>query len=345
MGLVGLGPSWQSRHRPALKALSSRFEVRAVCDPVAHRAAQVACELKARSVDGFRTLVGADDIDAVLMLSGRWFGALPILAACDAGKAVYCGASVEMPDDEARLLRSRVLQSGVAFMAELPHRLAPATIRLKELIATRLGPPKLLFCNERHAAPDPKGSPFSSDNGSGNGSVSHTRRLIEMVDWCRYVAGTEAKSVTGLRHATPHSAEREDYSLVTIEFAPSQAPSSPSEQKPVAQIACGGYVPSGWSEAAAFRRPADMQVVCERGMAFLDLPNRLVWFDDAGQHTESLENERPVGEQLLMQFHRSVASLVLRPSSLEDAIRALSIVMAAQQSAEEGRRVEITREV
>ena len=339
MGLVGLGPSWQTRHRPALNALGARYEVRAVCDPVAHRAAQVARELNARHVDGFRALVTGGDIDAVLMLSGRWFGALPILAACDAGKAIYCGASVEMPDAEARHLRSRVQQSGIAFMAELPHRLAPATVRLKELIATRLGAPKLLFCNERHAAPDL--SPDALPAGSNQILASHTRRLIEMVDWCRYVAGTEATNVTGLRHATPQGAEREDYSLVTIEFAPNQ---NNAEQKPIAQIACGGYVPSGWSDAAAFRRPADLQVVCERGMAFLDLPNRLVWFDEAGQHTESLDNERPVGEQLLMQFHRSVASLVLRPSSLEDAIRALSIVMAAQQSADEGRRVEIVGE-
>ena len=32
--------------------------------------------------------------------------------------------------------------SGVAFMAEFPRRLFPATLRLKELIATRLGKPR-----------------------------------------------------------------------------------------------------------------------------------------------------------------------------------------------------------
>ncbi|MEO0515352.1 MAG: Gfo/Idh/MocA family oxidoreductase [Planctomycetota bacterium] len=173
VGLVGVGPTWNTRHRPALSALASRFCVRAVCDPVAHRAVQVADEIGARPIDGFRALTAAEDIEAILMLSGRWFGALPIHAACDHGKAVYCGASVDMPEAQASSLCTRVRESGVAFMAELPLRLAPATIRLKELIATRLGPPKLLFCNERHSAT------WSSEAPCPGEPASHTRRLID----------------------------------------------------------------------------------------------------------------------------------------------------------------------
>ena len=231
-----------------------------------------------------------------------------------------------MPSQEAQSLHTRIRRSVVAFMAELPFRLAPATIRLKELIATRLGKPRLLFCNERHAAP--------SEKSNGSQPVSHTRRLIEMVDWCRYVAGSEPIEVRCATHNTPDAVEPEDYSLVTLNFA---APDDDPGHTPMAQIACGGYVPTGWTDAAAFRRPADLQVVCERGMAFLDLPGSLVWFDDAGQHNESLEADRPIGEQLLMQFHRSVSSLVLRPSSLEDAFRALQVVLAARRSATSGR--------
>ena len=90
VGVVGLGKAWETRHAPALKALADRFEVRAFCDPVAHRAAEVAQRWPARTCDGFRALAESDDIDAVLLLSARWYGALPILAACDAGKAIYC---------------------------------------------------------------------------------------------------------------------------------------------------------------------------------------------------------------------------------------------------------------
>lgn len=325
VGIVGIGPAWNSRHRAALLALGDRFEVRAVCDPVAHRAEQVAAEFRARAVDSFRSMAFCEDIDAVMLLSSRWFGALPILAACDAGKAVYCAASLELPAEEAAKLRDRVSHAGIAFMAEFPCRLAPATLRLQELIATRLGKPRLMFCNQRHIASREGGQP----------QAINTRQLVEMVDWCRYVFGREATSVVSTTHSSREDGAGDDYLIMMLDFSDSgQVGTGPS-----AQIACGSYVPGQWKEAAAFRRPADLQVVCERGIAFIDLPSTLVWFDRAGQHTEPLDSDRPVGEQLLMHFHRSVASLVLRSSSLDDAYRAMSIVIAAQLSYAENRRV------
>ena len=108
---------------------------------------------------------------------------------------------------------------------------------------------------------------------------------------------------------------------------------------PVAQISSGYYLPPEWTEAITFRPPAALQVYCEHGVAFVDLPATLIWFDEAGRHMESLETERPVGEQLLALFYRAVTSLVRRTNELEDAYRALSIVLGAEESVREGRRV------
>jgi predicted dehydrogenase len=333
VGVVGLGQAWETRHAPALRALSDRFEVRAVCDPVAHRAAEIAQRWPARICDGFRALANSPDIDAVLLLSARWYGALPILAACDAGKAIYCSAALDLDTHAADEVRRRVREAGVAFMAEFPCRLAPATLRLKELMATRLGPPRLMFCNRRFTSRAENGHSFYT---------SDMRQLIEMVDWCRDVVGSEASSVVGASHASStldaavrHESPPKDYLVMTLDFSP------PGEvgSGPVAQIACGSYVAPQWQEAAAFRRPADLQVVCQRGIAFLDLPHTLTWFDEAGQHSELLDHDRPVGEQLLLHFHRLVGSLVLKISSLEDAYRALAIVNKAQESYAKGCRL------
>ncbi len=98
-------------------------------------------------------------------------------------------------------------------------------------------------------------------------------------------------------------------------------------------------MPSHWPEAASFRPPAALQVACERGVAFVDLPSTLTWFDEAGRHMESLESERPVGEALLLHFHRAVTSLVLRTADLEDTYRALRGVEGAERSCVEGRRI------
>jgi predicted dehydrogenase len=329
VGLVGLGTAWELRHRPALRALSDRYEVRAICEPVAHRAESAAREFNAVAVDGFRALTQREDIDAILVLSDHWFGPLPILAACDHGKSVYCAGALDLEADQASEVRRRVAESGVAFMAELPCRLAPATVRLKELIATRLGKPQLLFCHQRIPTADPK------TGSSRVTTVSRTHAMAELVDWCRFVVGGEPTSVLGLSHVAPDPTER-DYEWMSLDF--SQA-SSPAGTGPIAQISSGRYIPSMWPEAVTYRPPAALQVACEEGIAFIDLPATLVWFDKAGRQMESLESERPVGEQLLSHFHRAVTSLVRNLASLEDTYKAMTIVQSARASNSEGRRI------
>jgi predicted dehydrogenase len=332
VGLVGLGTAWEGKHRPTLRALSDRFEVRAVYEEVWVRAQQIAHDFGATAMDGFRALAARRDIDAILMLSPQWFGPMPIFAACDEGKAVYCAATMDLDVDQAREIKLRVEQSGIAFMAARPRRLAPATLRLKELIATRLGSPRLLFCHQRIVVPE------ENPAAQHEWQTSPVRRdLGELVDWCRYIVGEEPTSVLGVTHGGPPSSEAVDYQMMSLDFSPRDAPGT----GPLAQISCGRYVPASWREAVTFRPPAALQVSCEQGIAFVDLPSNLIWFDEAGRHLESLESERPVGEQLLSQFHRSVTSLVRRTSDLEDAFRALAIVLAACKSCETSRRLDL----
>jgi predicted dehydrogenase len=334
VGLIGLGEAWQQRHRSALFALRDRFEVVAICEEVAHLAEQAAREFNATRVDGFRSLVSRDDIEAVVILSPQWYGTLPILAACDAGKSIYCAAGLDLELAEAQNVSQRVERAGIAFIAELPRRHAPATLRLKELIATRLGKPKLLFCHHRQ----PVGKSNASRHKIDYGALV-TRALMEQVDWCRYVVGEEPTSVVGVGHrATPDSHE-DDYQMMSLDFSPT----GETGVGPVAQISCGHYMPVGWPEAIAFRPPAALQVCCENGIAFIDLPATLTWFDSAGRHQESLDSERPVGEQMLRYFHRAVTSLVRRTSDLTDAFQALSVVQAARESQQQGRRMKIER--
>ena len=51
--------------------------------------------------------------------------------------------------------------------------------------------------------------------------------------------------------------------------------------------------------------------------------------------------ERRLGEQLLALFHRSITSLVRKTNDLEDAYRALSIVINAEKSFQDGQRVQL----
>jgi len=328
-GIVGLGNHWESRYLPALRSLADRFEVRVVCEQVAHLARRAAGEFNAVASDGFRAVAARADVDVVLFLGDQWYGTAPVEAACAAGKAVYAAIGLPVDPREAESLRRRIEQSGVAFMAELPRRHAPATVRLKELVATRLGPPRMLFCHRR--------VPLSGTGAAPGGRqrADEVRDLMELVDWCRYVQGSDPTSVVAVRHAEQPGGEIDDYRMMSLDFTPS----GPPGDGPIAQISCGYYMPRCWEEAVGFRPPPALQVVCTHGIAFIDLPASLVWFDTAGRHQESLDADRPVGEQMLLQFHRTVTSLVRRVSGLDETLTAMQIVAAADASAREGRRV------
>lgn len=325
IGLIELGGAWQTRHRPALRMLHDRFDVRAVFSSVAKLAENSASEFQADAVDGYRALVSRCDIDAVLVLQHTWFGWLPMLAAAEAGKAIYWAGNLDLNSEEDASVREAIENSGVAFMVEFPRRFAPATLRLKELIATSLGAPKLVFCHRRVPCQD------ASHRGDA-GNHDHCD-LIELIDWCRYVVDREPATVTSTGFDFDDSTQYKSMSL--------QFPESEGHPAVTAQVSCGSYIESSWHEAVSFRPPSAMQVCCEHGVAFIDLPANLVWFDEAGRHLESLETELPVGERLLSQFHRSVTSLLRNMSDLDDVYKASTILSAAVQSAREGRRINL----
>jgi len=346
VGLIGLGDAWQTRHRPALRMLHDRFDVRAVYTDVPKLAENCAAEFQADAVDGYRALVQRGDIDAVLVLQPSWHGWLPLLAACEAGKAVYCAGDFIFDPVRDATVRDVVERSGVAFMMEFPRRFAPATLRLKELICTRLGSPRLVFCHSRlNLKEDQRRAAPTTDPVS--------RELIELIDWCSYVIGHAPMSVMSTGHVATddENCHGTDYRSISLQFAGAASSKgssrknrrpAPEQASPVtAQISCGRYIRPQWLEAIAFRPPAAMQICCERGVAFIDLPSTLVWFDEAGRHLESLETELPVGERLLRHFHRAITSLVRNHTDLEDAYRAALYLAAAEQSDREGRRIAI----
>ncbi len=329
VGLIGLGDHWETRHRPALLALSDRFDVKAICCEVAEKGQKVARDFNAVPLDGFRAMINRDDIEAVLVLAPDWVGPLPILAACERGKAVYSSVALDIAPDQVADIRKRVQQSGVAFMAELPRRHAPATIRLKELMATRLGQATQLFCHERMIIEEQ-----TSHLRRGDYCPLTWRSLMELVDWCCYLVGRDPAAVTSTIHQPTVNGQASYYQTANLHFADFESNLSAN-----AQLSVGYYIPRAWQEALSFRRPASIQICCENGVAFIDLPSKLIWFDEAGQHTESLDSDRPVGEQMLVNFYRAVTRLVRDPVDLADAYRALQVVTSAHESATTGKQI------
>lgn len=311
--------------------MRDRFQVVGIYNSVSALADSVAHELDAQRYDSFRAVMENPALDAVLVLEDDWYQLMPLFAACDYGKAVFCGAELILDPTSASQIKNRIQTAGIAFMTEFPRRFAPATLRLKELIATRLGRPRLLFCHRRLACE-------SKDLQRGWSLDARAQReLIELVDWCSYIVADTPTWIQSIKHTSNHQPHYSDYQILSLGFG--QPETDPHAI--LAQVSCGAYIPDVWREAIAYRPPAAIQVCCEKGLAFVDLPTTLVWFDDAGRHQEALDTELSVGQQMLTQFHHAITSLVRKANNLEDTCRALRILDLAKKSTELGARVAI----
>jgi predicted dehydrogenase len=330
IGVVGLGQDWQNRYLPALRALRDRFQVTGVYSSVSVLAESAARDLDSPYFDSFRTLISSGSLDAILLLEEDWYQLQPIEAACEAKVGVFCGSEVDIQGLSGGL-QSAIEHAGIPFMSEFSRRYAPATLRLKELIATRLGRPRLLFCHRRLPSELPTPRTQVALEKRSN------RELLELIDWCKYIVGESPDWIQAIRHLSRPSPTNADYQILSLGFGD---PETDSEAI-LAQISCGAYIPSVWSEAIAFRPPAAVQVCCEKGLAFLDLPSTLVWFDDAGRHQESLDTELPIGQQMLIQFHRAFSSRSSLASDLRETNEAIRILSIARQSCTEHARISL----
>jgi predicted dehydrogenase len=145
VGVIGLGRRWRTRYQPALQALAGRFQVAALCDQVAEQAHREAGRLGCAEVAGPTELLERPDVDAVLLLDPQWYGLWPLEAACRLRKPVFCCDLLARDDGHADRLHQLVQESGVPVMVGISAAICPALARVRELLATRLGAPRLLL--------------------------------------------------------------------------------------------------------------------------------------------------------------------------------------------------------
>jgi predicted dehydrogenase len=330
VGVIGLGRLWEARHKPALVRLKDQFQVTAVYDQVARRAALEANQLECAAVEGLTSLVERQDVDVVYLLGPQWFGAHPIRLACQHRKPIYC--AVPLADEPGGLegLAAEIRKTGTPFMPELARRFYPATLRLKELLATTLGRPRLilgygrLFGYDRYGQPGPTTqlapAPLKLDPGS------------YLLDWCRFVFQAEPAAVQGAGTCVLPGSEPgddHDFESFTVEFHGGE----------LAQIAFGRYHRSPWGDASRFLPQPGFQVFAEQGAAWVEMPDRIQWSDSQGLHDERLPLEPTVGEVLNDQFHRMVRGDQSLAPTLTDALAVASLVNDLRRSQREGRKI------
>lgn len=334
VGVIGLGRLWETRHRPALARLKERFRVTAVYDQVAARAQTEAQTFGASVSLGLKALIDRPDVDVLYLVAPQWFGLHALELAERSGKPIYCALPLAQDLEGFLAIGERIRSKGQVFMLELARRYYPATLRLRELLATRLGRPRLILGHNRVYGYDRYAEPGPATQ------TSHVPLPVDpgayLVDWCRFVFNAEPVAVQGLstvavaESAANRPPEPSDFETFVAEFAGGA----------LAQVSLARYHHATWGEAHRFLPPPGFQVFAERGAAWLELPDRIVWTESGGQtQDERLPFEPPIGEFLNEQFHRLVLGEPAFAPTVDDALAMVGLLRDLRQSQREGRKL------
>jgi predicted dehydrogenase len=307
VGVIGLGQRWQQRYRPALRALRDRFAVQTVCDQVPQRALAEARRQGCAAAAGPAALLETD-VEAVLLLDAQWFQLWPVERACDLGKPVLCCAELEQ-DEHADAVCCRVRDIGLPVLAELAPRQAPALARLRHLLESHLGPARLVLCD----AVDP----VDWQESGTAALLDACSTLLEpacrpsVLPACRPFVLNEPTAIES------HGLPDDRFTSLFLRFADDRAVQLTRRTVPHVQ------------PRVRFR------VVAERGSATAVLPGRLAWTDAEGTHSVTIRGQRST-VLLLEKFYRVVREGQPPAPGLDEALRPLRWLQAAQRSRREG---------
>ena len=314
VGLIGLGPAWETRYRPALHKLRDRLRIRAIYDVVYQRAAQVAAELKSEAVDGLDVLLARPDLSAYMLLDPDWLGNLPVQFAVRHHKSMYVAGTLGDVLGEIRQLRDTANDHGVDLMPEFSRRYTPATIRLRELLATQLGRVKRLRM-EVTLPPRPT-------QDSIPGQTTETDLLVGLVDWCRCLMGATPVELSSRVSHMPAAQERPagETRSVNIVFQKLAVEGEPRRAEILVRM------PDLPQSNAPVEQRLHAYVDCQHGHATLVGNTHLEWRLGDRHGCELLDKERQDVEVMLDHFcRRAVGGLIPIPT-IDDVHHALGMV-------------------
>ena len=316
-GVIGLGRLWEARHKPALVRMADRFRVTAVYDQVSRRAELEANVLGCASAAGLNELIDRPDVDVIYLLTPQWFGLHALELAVESGKPIYSALPLAGEPGLIDRLDPRLRTSSTAFFPEFARRFYPATLRLRELLATSLGPPRFVVGQVRLSGFDRYGQPGPSNQ------IAPAPLLIDpggyLLDWCRFVFRAEPTSIHrggGLMVASQGDSDN-DVEAITAGFPDGG----------LAQLTIARYHRGAWGEASNHLPPPGLQVFAERGAAWLELPDRIIWTDATGTHDERLPVEPSIGETLNAHFHLAVTTGRPIAPNWDDALAVARLIL------------------
>jgi myo-inositol 2-dehydrogenase/D-chiro-inositol 1-dehydrogenase len=302
--------------------------VTSVLDAQEEAARQVADELGVTAAAGLDDLLATDAVDAVAICTSTDTHADLIVAAAQAGKAIFCEKPVSLDLGEVDRALAAVEEAGVPFQIGFNRRFDPAHASVAAAVADgTVGEPQLARITSRDPAPPP----MAYVRGSGGIFLDMT---IHDFDMARFVTGSEVVEVfaRGAVRVDPAFGDAGDVDTAAVML--------------VHENGCLTMIDN--SRQAVYGYDQRVEVFGSAGMAASENPlaySAVVRTKD-GTHTPTLPYfflERYVPSYLgeWEAFVGAVASGRTPPVSGADARAPLVIGLAAWRSVREGRPVRI----
>jgi len=324
VGILGLGPTWETRYRPALQKLRSRIAIRAVYDLVANRAEQVAAEWNATAMGGAVALSERSDLAAFLMLGTGWHRWESLRLLCAKKKPVYIAGDLGTELETLHRLHNSAFAAGQTLMPELGLRYTPATSRLRELLATRLGNAHRIVIDAVTSGP--------ADSTAVSVAEAETQFLIKLFDWCGYITQTLPVRLWARPLETPNESARQ-FRSITIEFHPrNSGPVYPRVEVRLSRRPDRDVASLAQGQTAVGLGELHQEIFCERGRAVIPAATEISWSAGGELTSESLSSERSEVEVMLDHFCRRVVGGLIPVADLSDVSRCAALVQAARQS-------------
>jgi hypothetical protein len=174
IGVIGAGTEWEAVWRPALSG-QSRLHVVSFYDPIARRGERVAEDLDWKLAANVGRLLETPQLRGVIVLDPGWHGTWAAEQA--EARRIPVFVSPRTTGLETLAVAFPRVSGESLIQPEMRRRYTAATMRLRELTATRLGPVESLEVEIP--------SPFPL-------TVS---QIAEAADWCRFVVQSAVTSL------------------------------------------------------------------------------------------------------------------------------------------------------
>ena len=297
LGLIGLGPVWEQFYREPLDRLRNRLTIRMVYDPVEGRSKSIASEYGADVAHSLTQILHRPTLQGLIILDPGWCTTGIVNLVARSAKPAFLSRSVlGHAVGVFSALESVSAEHGQAgrhanaleqLIPELGQRFTPAACRLRELIATRLGPV----------------SEINMEADLSNPRIE----TAALVDWCIDLMG-QSPIVSATASNVPGAG-------IDMQFA-----ARPRANGRAASI------PRKATLRHRSREIAGLYVQCERGTATLLSRTQIQWETSSESADESLTDERTETEILVDQFCRRALGGLNPIGRLSEFMQALAVV-------------------